>query len=163
MAPMNVLWMHHFTLENFTDSQRIWDKYLTESPRLMFQRIVHVARENQNAGLIIKLIDQLRTAKVTEGALGNVYSCLLDVYTLKQQYDEGLEALKTSIKDVCLEHINRTALQRLKDGLEKSGKEFPYQIPARTNVKYDDTTTSSSGSSSSSDDEPDSKKKQQTA
>ena len=48
VAPMNVLWVYHFSEGNAEASERIWTKYLTKTPRLMFQRIVHVAREKQD-------------------------------------------------------------------------------------------------------------------
>jgi len=43
------------------------------------------------------------------------------------------EALRAN---VALEDINRTALVRLKQGLEESGERFPYQIPPK-NAKKD--------------------------
>jgi leucine-rich PPR motif-containing protein len=160
IGPMNVLWVHHFIKENTDACNRIWDNHLSVAPRLMFQRIVHLAREKQDEKLIQRLIELLKQTKVSEGAIGNAYSCLLDVYATKEQYENGLIALDIAVKDVCLENINRTALVRIKAGLEKSGKDFPHKIPDRLLKQNDDPLdSSSSSSSSSSDDEKKSTKK----
>lgn len=151
---MNVLWSHHFANGNIEVSDRIWDQHLAKAPRLMFQRIVHLAREKQDEKLIQRLIVLLKKTKVSEGAIGNAYSCLLDVLASKEQFDDGLIALDSAIKDVCLENINRTALQRIKTGVEKSGKSFPHKIPEKTTKPSESSSSSSSsGSSSSSSDE----------
>lgn len=157
IGPMNVLWVHHFINENTEKCNNLWDQYLCNAPQLMFQRIVHLAREKQDEKLIQRLIDVLKQAKVSEGAIGNAYSCLLDVYAVKEQYENGLTAINSAVKDVTLESINRTALARIKDGIEKTGKSFPHKIPNKNSKsnKGDETSdsTSSSSSSSSSDDE----------
>jgi len=102
------------------------------------------------------LLTALKDTKVSEGGLGAVHSCLIDVHCLHEKYDEALNAIDNAIKDVCLENINRTALVRVKDGLEKAGKKFPHKIPDKKKVNAVDS--SSSSSSSSSDDEPPIKK-----
>jgi leucine-rich PPR motif-containing protein, mitochondrial len=160
LAPMNILWAHHFITKNDVEAQRIYDKYLVEAPRLMFQRIVQQAREKNDEQLIHRLVDLLKkSAQVSDGAIGNCYSCLLDIQSNKQEFDRALETLNLAIKDVCLENFNRTALLRIKDGMEKAGKQFPHKIPDRTvhtmggGSNINDTTSSSSSSSSSSDEE----------
>lgn len=160
VGPMNVLWVHYFIAENDEACQRIWDKHLVAAPRLMFQRIVQLARDKQDERLIQRLIDLLKRTKVSEGAIGNAYSCLLDVYAVKEQYDDGLVALDSAVKEVCLENINRTALIRIKNGLEKNGKGFPHKIPDKTH-KNNEESSDSSSSSSSSDDEKKGKKEGQ--
>ncbi|XP_044733810.1 leucine-rich PPR motif-containing protein, mitochondrial [Chrysoperla carnea] len=144
IAPANVLWMKYFISKNTEDANRIWEKYLKDSPRIMFQRIVQYARESKDDELARQLIQVLKSTKVTEGAFGNAYSCLLDVLVAKEEYEVGLKELQNAVNDVCLENINRTALTRLKQGLTQLGKPFPYEIPPK-NAK--------SSSSSSSDDE----------
>lgn len=165
MAPMNVLWMHYFATDNTEEHERLWKTHVAATPRLMFQRIIHVAREQQNEQLIRNLIKKLKSISVTDGALGIAYSCLLDVLATKEQYDQGLVAVNDALKDVCLEHINRTALLRIKEGIERANKTFPHAIPEKTSTgvgktnsgpggAVDTTSSSSSSSSSSSDDEP---------
>ncbi|XP_059618257.1 leucine-rich PPR motif-containing protein, mitochondrial [Phlebotomus argentipes] len=151
-SPMNVLWIHYFITGNQEKQEKIWREHLKDSPRLMFQRIVQTARENEDVNLVQQLIDKLTGTSVTDGALGNVYSCLLDIHSAREQYDLGLQALNAAVeKKISLQTFNRTALTRLKDGLEKAGKQFPHKIPEKSSQTTED---SSSSSSSSSDDEP---------
>jgi leucine-rich PPR motif-containing protein len=152
LGPMNVLWMHHFINANNMDADRLWDKYLKDAPRLMFQRVVHLAREKQDSDLVERLIKLLKTAKVSEGALGNAYSCLLDIQSTKNDFEAAMKSLENAIKDVCLENINRTALLRIKEGVEKAGNVFPYVIHNASNNSKN-LQSSSSSSSSSSDEE----------
>lgn len=149
LGPMNVLWMHHIAKGNEAASKTIWSKYLSNAPRLMFQRVLQTAREQGDDKLAQTVISQLRESKISEGAIGNAYSCLIDIQTSKGNTDKALETLKTAIKDVCLEHINRTALQRLKTQAVSEKKEFPYTRPD----KKSKAGISSSSSSSSSDDD----------
>lgn len=159
LGPMNVLWMHHFIKNETEIADRLWKEHLSSAPRLMFQRIVHLGRESQDTDLIQRLINLLKTAKVSEGALGNAYSCLLDIQSNKSDFDSALKSLDEAIKDVCLENINKTALMRIKEGVEKSGKNFPHTIPSKSgNNKNTADSSSSSSSSSSSDDEVTKKK-----
>ncbi|CAO1333276.1 unnamed protein product [Diamesa serratosioi] len=158
LGPMNVLWSFHFINNNKETADRLWNEHLVSAPRLMFQRIVHLGRDNQDHALVQRLIDLLRNAKVSEGAIGNAYSCLLDIYSNKNDADACLKTLEISIKDVCLENINRTALMRVKECVEKAGKKFPHEIPNKA-PKNTKAENSSSSSSSSSDDEVDRKKK----
>lgn len=149
-GPMNVLWMHLF-VNNDPRADTIFKEYLIDSPRLMFQRIVHYGRDKQDVEIVQKLIKVLPQSKVSEGAIGNAYSCLLDIHATKDDANAILTTIDACIKDVCFEHVNRTALNRAKDCVEKAGKKFPYTIPVgKVSNKQD---TSSSSSSSSSDDE----------
>lgn len=150
---MNVLWIHHISRGNETKSKELWDKHLSSAPRLMFQRVLQTAREQNDDKLAQSVISQLRDSKISEGAIGNAYSCLIDIQTAKGNADKALETLKTAVKDVCLEHINRTALLRLKSVLEAEKKEFPYSIPEKKTNNNSGKSLSSSSSSSSSDDD----------
>ncbi|XP_037819162.1 leucine-rich PPR motif-containing protein, mitochondrial [Lucilia sericata] len=152
LGPMNVLWIHHISSGNEAASKQIWEKHLSSAPRLMFQRVLQTAREQNDDKLAQSVISQLRESKISEGAIGNAYSCLIDIQTGKGNADKALETLKTAIKDVCLEHINRTALQRLKSVLEAEKKEFPYTIPEKKPTAAGKSVSSSSSSQSSDDD-----------
>ena len=98
----------------------------------MFQKVCQTARSTGNSELAWRLVDLLHTATVTQGARGIAYSCLLDVLTQRGAYSEGCEALKTALNHgVNLADINRTALKRLKEGVEEKGLPFPYDIPKK--------------------------------
>jgi len=72
---------------------------------------------------------------VTRGAQGIAYSCLLDVLSQQGEYGRGLHRLNEALhRGVKLEDVNRTALVRLKAGLEEDlDVEFPYDIPKKIN------------------------------
>lgn len=143
VAPLNVLWTNYFITNNHEKAEEIWTKYLKGAPRIMFQRIVHAARDEKNEDLIKRLIEHLKISNVTEGAIGNAYSCLLDVLVAKSNDEEIIKTFETAVKEVGLGHINRTAIVRVKEIYDRLGKPFEYQIPPK-NVK--NSTTSSSES-----------------
>lgn len=153
LGPMNVLWLHYF-VEKDAMADAIFKEHLTDSPRLMFQHIIQNGREKQDDQMIEKLIGILRETKVSEGAIGNAYSCLLDIKAAKNDVEGCLKVTDDCVKDVCFEHVNRTALTRAKDCVEKAGKQFPHTIPEKKAANQD----TSSSSSSSSDDEVTQKK-----
>merc|ERR1712080_113517 len=83
------------------------------------------------------LVNHLAEAdQVTSGASSIAYSCLLDCLCAAAQHKKGWTALQEALShNVALEDINRTALVRLKQGLEEEGEQFPYQIPPKNSKK----------------------------
>ena len=67
------------------------------------------------------------------GARGIAYSCLIDVLTQNENYIAAIDALKKGLTTgIKLEDVNRTALKRLKQGLEETTSEtFPFAIPKK--------------------------------
>lgn len=152
LGPINVLWIHYFINGNNAEAEKIYKEFLSSTTRLMFHRIVQVAREKVDAGLIQKLITVLQNGTaISEGAIGNCYSALLDIQATQNDASLLLDTLKKAIDSVCLENINATALNRAKETIEKAGKSFPYKIPDKKAKKQE--SSSSSSSSSSSDDD----------
>ncbi|CAH0561344.1 unnamed protein product [Brassicogethes aeneus] len=147
VAPLNVLWTHYFIQGNFDKASQVWRDFLQNSPRIMFQRIVQTAREKQDEDLTKKLIEHLKISNVTEGAIGNAYSCLLDILHQKNKEDELVNAFEAAIKDIKIESLNRTAIFRVKEVYDKLGKPFNHTIPP----KVTKTGTIDSSSSSSDD------------
>ncbi|XP_001356649.3 leucine-rich PPR motif-containing protein, mitochondrial [Drosophila pseudoobscura] len=152
LGPMNVLWMHLISSGQEAASKEIWDKHLSQLPRLMFQRVLQTAREQQDEKLATSVISQLRDSKISEGAIGNAYSCLIDIQTTKGNHEKALDVLSNAVKDVSLENINRTALLRLKQAVEEKDLKFPYSIPEKRVSKADSSSSSTSSSDSSDDD-----------
>lgn len=150
LGPMNVLWMHYL-VNHDPKAEGIFKTHLVDSPRLMFQKVIQSGRENQDEKLVENLIGLLHGTKVSEGALGNAHSCVLDIYSAKDNADGCLKAVDACLKDVSFENINRTALLRAKECVEKAGKKFPHTIPEKKTSNQEES--SSSSSSSSSDDE----------
>jgi leucine-rich PPR motif-containing protein len=152
LGPINVLWIHHFVNGDFAEADKVWKEFLSSTPRLMFHRIIQHAREKSDAQLVEKLISTIQSGTaISEGAIGNCYSALVDIESAKDNATTVLDCLKKAVDAVCLENINTTALNRAKEVVVKAGKTFPYTIPEKTTKKQD--SSSSSSSSSSSDDD----------
>lgn len=141
-GPMNVLWTYYFINGNDAEAEKIWNEYVKDAPRIMFQRVLQEARERCSEELAQKLISHLKSSKVTEGALGNAYSCLLDVLSTKKVNERVIEEFENAIKDVNINFINKTAVLRVKTIYEQLGKPFNYKIPSKA-----DKLSSSSSSS----------------
>jgi len=137
VAPMNVLWTYHFIHGNVDIASSIWQNYVRFSNQIMFQKVCQVARATGNIDLAFGLVKHLSEAdQVTSGARGIAYSCLLDCLCASNEHQKGYTALKEALdKKVALEDINRTALVRLKQGLEEEGHVFPYSIPPKNTKK----------------------------
>ena len=155
LGPANVLWMHYF-INKDPRAEEIFNKYLTSAPRLMFQRVIQIGRRNNDDVLVLNLVNKLNAAKVSEGAIGNAYSCLIDIYASKNDAEACLKTVNDCVKAVCFENVNRTALLRAKECVETAGLKFPHTIPEKKAFEKQDS--SSSSSSSSSDDEVTKKK-----
>jgi len=138
VAPMNVLWTYHFIHGNSDVAEPIWQNFVKGSNQIMFQKVCQVARATGDIEMAFSLVNHLgEAAQVTSGARGIAYSCLLDCLCAGNQHRKGWEALQEALgANVALEDINRTALVRLKQGLEESGESFPYQVPPK-NAKKD--------------------------
>lgn len=149
LAPVNVLWSHYFINNRHEEADNIWKTYLQGAPRIMFQRVVQYCRETKDDTLTKKLIDHLKNSKVSEGAIGNAYSCLLDVLVNVEKHEEVVQCFEQAVKDVNIENINRTAILRAKEIYDKLNVPFKHQIPAKSNK-----STSSSQSSSDEDHKP---------
>jgi len=132
IAPMNVLWTYHFINENGV-AETIWEDYIKSSNQIMFQKVCQVARSTGNLKLAFGLVDKLAQAdQVTSGARGIAYSCLLDCLCSSNQPALGFDVLQDALNQgVRLEDINRTALLRLKTGVEAGGQKFSHTIPPK--------------------------------
>ncbi len=139
IAPMNVLWTYHFINNNMALADTIWQQHVRSSNQIMFQKVCQVARSTGNLNLAFGLVNKLHEAdQVTPGARGIAYSCLLDCLAADSAHKQGFEVLKEAIqKGIKLEDINRTALVRLKAGIEEIGEDFPYTIPPKNPGRMD--------------------------
>ena len=141
VAPVNVLWTYHFINGRHDLAQPLWNQYVRTCPQIMFQKVCQTARSTSNTDLAERLVVLLENAVVTNGARGIAYSCLLDVLTKNNDFEKGLKSLKQGLHSgIKLDDVNRTALKRLKEGLQQQGRDFPYEIPKKTD--FDDDTKS---------------------
>jgi leucine-rich PPR motif-containing protein len=145
IAPMNVLWTYYFINGKHDLAAPLWDKYVKRCPQIMFQKICQTARTQGNLELASKLVSLLHEAKVTSGAQGIAYSCLLDVQSQRGLFEEGLVTLKAGLeRGLDLEDINRTALTRLRTGVLSEGKEFDFEIPKKCKAHEERSVSPSS-------------------
>uniref|UniRef100_A0AAR5PUS4 Pentacotripeptide-repeat region of PRORP domain-containing protein n=1 Tax=Dendroctonus ponderosae TaxID=77166 RepID=A0AAR5PUS4_DENPD len=132
VGPLNVLWTRLFISNNTEKVEQIWQGYLKDAPRLMFQKIIQTARELHDEDLINRLIQLLKVTKVTDGALGNAYSCYIDVLVSKGKHDDAVQLFEMAVSQVPIENINRTAIIRVKNIVEAQGKPFNYILPSKS-------------------------------
>lgn len=131
LGPQNVLWCYYASEENDSAAREIWQKHLQTSATVLYGPILSEASKLRNETIIIKLIDYLKTSAVSP-SIGGPYSCLLHIYCDKELHELAFQTLQNAIDDgLPLENIHTTALQRIKDGIEKNGKTFPYKIRPR--------------------------------
>ena len=144
VAPMNVLWTYHFINGNAEIAESIWQNYVKNSNQIMFQKVCQVARSTGNIDLAFGLVRHLSEAdQVTSGARGIAYSCLLDCLCASKRHKEAYTALREALSsNVTIEDINRTALLRLKQGVEDDGDHFPIHIPPKSQRKEYETSLS---------------------
>ncbi|KAF5285354.1 hypothetical protein FQA39_LY04453 [Lamprigera yunnana] len=142
IAPLNVLWSYYFIEGNTEKANEIWKTYLQNSSRVMFQRIVQKARENSDENMVRNLITHLKTSVVTPGAVGNAYSCLLDILVSKEKSEEVINVFEDALKDISLDHINRTALFRVKSVFKNLDKPFNFEIPSKSQPSSTTLSTS---------------------
>lgn len=110
----------------------LWNEHLSKVPRIMFQKILQTARENKDDILAKKLIEVLKnTPVITQGALGNAYSCLLDLLVTNGKIEELFNKFEEAIQNVSIDNINRTAVLKVKEVYEKEGRYFDKNIPDR--------------------------------
>lgn len=133
--PINVLWMYYFVQGNDEPMERIWKTYLSSRPILAYKYVLQAAREQQSTALVEKLLDLFKSSSLNEKSLGVAYSCLIDIYATQSSYAEGLRVIDRAVSAVGIQNINNTALLRIKNGLERSGKEFPYRIDKEKTIR----------------------------
>lgn len=97
----------------------------------MFQKILQTARENTDDKLAIKLVELLKSSPITNGALGNAYSCLLDVLTTQGKHQKVIDTFEQAVLHISVGDLNRTAVLRVKEVYDKEGKLFNHLIPLR--------------------------------
>ncbi|XP_076067194.1 bicoid stability factor [Oratosquilla oratoria] len=132
-APASCVWSFLYSEGRVEEANEIFNKHLQDnSGILLFGRVLAKARELKDASMVIKLAEFLETqTSSSEGAKGVIYSCVLDVHSQNGHFEEGLKVLESALKTVNIDKLNKTALNRLKSGLESADKTFPYTIPVK--------------------------------
>lgn len=126
----NVLWSYHLLNGNEEVCKNIWTKYLQSASTVKFAGVMKTAKSAKDVQLAVRIIDYVKTLKISEQELGAVHSDLMDIYCDKQQFDQALDVLNATVKGISINHLNAKTLFRIKQGIESGGKVFPYAISA---------------------------------
>ncbi|XP_015120373.1 leucine-rich PPR motif-containing protein, mitochondrial [Diachasma alloeum] len=134
---MHVLWNYHF-IKNNAKAEELWNEFIVHSSSPLVRPIVEVSAERKDPVLLKKLLMKLEShPRLNIGTKCRVISGLIRVYNSMEQYEEGLKVLNEASKRFRLSLLTLDTLQALRDGIEKSGKNFPF------NLDKQDTSTES--------------------
>ncbi|XP_015588868.1 leucine-rich PPR motif-containing protein, mitochondrial isoform X2 [Cephus cinctus] len=130
IVPMNILWCYYFLNSN-PNAEEIWSKYLVNSEKLFTKLILYTVDKNNDIELLKELVKKVQESNMSLQNRANAYNDMISLYNKKGLFQEGLELLNEIVKEVPLETVKASILQRLKEGIEKSGHSFPYILEPR--------------------------------
>lgn len=125
--PMEAIWCYHFINGNKDVAQSLWATYIQKGRDVFYMPITAMARQRNDEGMVLELIEYLKSSVVGNANLNGAYSTLMEIYSRKRSFDDALRMVE--IIRARSGHFTRTSLLHLKAGLEKEGRKFPYQIP----------------------------------
>ncbi|XP_063822748.1 leucine-rich PPR motif-containing protein, mitochondrial [Ostrinia nubilalis] len=128
LTPINILWMEYLLAGKQKEANEIWNQWLCTAPSLLFRRLLQESHNNNDTKTIEHLLEMMKTnTSLTKGSLGNVYSRLINLYLVNNKVNEAESALRKAIEEgVQAEHFNKNCLERLKQVMTESGKEYNY-------------------------------------
>ncbi|XP_075224635.1 bicoid stability factor [Lycorma delicatula] len=125
----NILWMYYVKNHDYNKADEIFNTYLKSSPSLLFRYVKHSACNTKDEDIISKLLYYVKKwDHVTNRHVGLVYSATVDILVSKEEPEKALAVVEEALKDISLEDLNYTALNRLKNSLTAKEKEFPYSL-----------------------------------
>ena len=128
--PANLLWMELILAGQDNEAEKIWSKWLSNAPVVVFRRLLQESHTRKEPEIIVKLIALLKTNKlISLASLGNAYSRLINYYLVENKSQDAEDALSAALKlGLKSEHLNKTTLTRLKSAVEESGRVFKYSF-----------------------------------
>jgi len=141
--PMNVVRLLHFFNDNQEVSKSIWTQHLSSStkPEFMDRFAIRKLYQLKSENHLKQLIDLLSEGTFSTSSFKSAYHSLLSIYIDAERFDEGLQLLETTIQKLPIENQSQKVLIRLKNGLESSGKQFPYTIPEKSAENKEENKT----------------------
>lgn len=110
-------------------SQQIWNEFLMTLDNVEFHFLSKYIESEKDEKLAKTLVDFLKShPKLAKHRLGVAYNILLKKLINMEKYEEGFTIVNEAIANVCYQHIRSMTLERLRDGLQTIGKEFPFEI-----------------------------------
>ncbi|KAK0177466.1 hypothetical protein PV328_001517 [Microctonus aethiopoides] len=126
--PMHVLWNYYF-IKQSPEAEKLWNDHIVCNSSPLFRPIIEHAKVNEDVKLIEQLVEKLNThPKLSINSRCNILTGSIDVYNRVGRYDDGLKILNNLTKQFDLNMVPRDVLKELKDGVERSGKTFPYDF-----------------------------------
>lgn len=126
--PLTILWSYHFNNGNDERANTIWLEHIRCQKTIAFKYITQKAIQTQNVQLAKKLVYVLESSLVSDEALSEAHSCLLDVYAANEQFEEGARVIDTLKHQNKLKFVQRDSLKRIRNGLAAVGKSFLYKM-----------------------------------
>lgn len=125
LSPMNAIWCDAVINKYNETAQEIWSKYIQNKATVEFRPIIDKAIKDNDDAMLCELIEYLQTANVSKPTLDGLNAGLLSIYLNNERFDGALEIAK--ILKSNQRSMRPNDLRRLKAGLEKDGKEFPFE------------------------------------
>ncbi|KAJ8730618.1 hypothetical protein PYW08_002031 [Mythimna loreyi] len=128
--PANLLWMELVLAGQDKEAEKIWTKWLSDAPVVVFRRLLQESHTRKEPEMIEKLITLLKTNKgLSLSSLGNAYSRLINFYVVENKLEAAEKTLSEALKvGLRTEHLNKSTIMRLKTLVEQSGKAFNYSV-----------------------------------
>ncbi|CAH2267569.1 jg11858 [Pararge aegeria aegeria] len=130
VLPANLLWLEYLLAGKDNEADSIWKACLQNANVIVFRRLLQESHTRRQPQMIEKIIEVLKTNKtISPASIGNAYSRLINLYLVDNKIDEAKEVLDRAVESgITNENLNVTALKRLKESWEATGKKFEYSV-----------------------------------
>lgn len=144
-APGNALCMHYVAQMENDKAQSVYDKYLKNASRIMFQNVLRKARTEDNVDILENLWKLISSSpSLNQSAVGIIYSNKINIHLKKGNLETALSKLEEALKLCTLEEMNHSTLLRMKEASEAQNVKFNYIIPEKKKRKGISSSSSSS-------------------
>ncbi|XP_008553761.1 leucine-rich PPR motif-containing protein, mitochondrial [Microplitis demolitor] len=125
---MQVLWNYYYITGN-PKADLLWNDYMKSVPSPLIRPVIEYAQKTKDVKLIETLMDKLKKhPTLTINKSGVLMSGVMECYNLLGRYDESLGILHEATKRYRINVIPDKILLDLKQGIERSGRTFPYSF-----------------------------------
>ncbi|XP_057333797.1 leucine-rich PPR motif-containing protein, mitochondrial-like [Microplitis mediator] len=125
---MQALWNYYYITGN-PKADSLWNDYMKSVPSPLIRPVIDYAQKKRDVKLIETLMNKLREhPTLTINKSGVLMSGVMECYNLLGRYDESLGILHEATKRYRVNVIPDKILLDLKQGIERSGRTFPYSF-----------------------------------
>lgn len=130
-APMNSIWCYYVITKNEAASRKIWNEHLQSASFIKFTEIIRKIADTSDEELAKTLLEYLKSNQnISAETIGHACSKLLHTQITNNNLNAGLALVHEIANGIGIKHIAPAALKKLKNKLEETGTEFPFDIPA---------------------------------